>query len=519
LEERICEGAGHLAAATGAWLALVEEFDRRAGWAVHGLRSCAHWLSWKCGFSLVTGREHVRVARALVELPRTRAELAAGRLSYSKVRALTRVATPASEAGLVETALHCTGAQLDQLTAGIRKAGSLGQVNARHAARSLSWSWAEDGSLLVRGRFSPEDGAVILAALAAARDSLGPDPEAPDVTAPGNASAEAPARGNASSEARRNGDASAGAPAGKHASAEGPGKNASAEAPATGNASAEASATGAGAPSAAQERRDQRVAGRMNADAMVVLAETMLARGAAAAPGGERHQVVIHASLETLLDDAAAAKDPARIEDGPELHPETLRRLCCDSAAVIVAHHQENSATDRSTEGRLGRRRGTWMDVGRRTRVVPVALRRALMLRDGGCRFPGCTERRFVDAHHVVYWSWGGPTAYWNLIMLCRRHHRSVHEGGYRVSADGLGGFTFHRPDGSRIPETPSATGGRAEELPQMHRTPITAETTVPDWNGERLDLDYAVSVLTQAPRHASAEAWTPTPPSNPELN
>ena len=93
MAERITEGAGHLAAATGAWLGLVAEFDRREGWAVWGVKSCAHWLSWRCGIGLVAGREHVRIARALVDLPVIRAALAEGRLSYSKARALTRVAT------------------------------------------------------------------------------------------------------------------------------------------------------------------------------------------------------------------------------------------------------------------------------------------------------------------------------------------------------------------------------------------------------------------------------------------
>jgi hypothetical protein len=454
LEDRITEGAGHLAAATGAWLSLVEEFDRRRGWAVHGLKSCAHWLSWRCGISLVTGREHVRVAKALSDLPDTKAALAAGRLSYSKVRALTRVATPVNEADLVVTALHSTGAQLDQLIAGIRRAGTLGKVNARHEARSVRWSWDEEGCLVLKGRFPPEDGALVIAALTAARDSLPPE--------------------ESSTEASGSG------------------------------ASAEASGDTEGTYPA-------RVTAQANADAMVVLAETMLASGPAPAPGGERHQVYIHADLEGLVDDAAAATNPARIEDGPELHPETLRRLCCDSGAVIVAHHEKFQRT--------GQRRSTWMDVGRRTRIVPAPLRRALMLRDAGCRFPGCTETRFVDAHHVIYWSRGGPTVLRNLIMICRRHHRYVHEGGYRVVADRIGGFAFHRPDGLPIPDVPSGPGGRPNAVAELHSAVITSETTVPNWNGDRLDLDYAVWVFTQKPKRASAEAFVPTPPSDPSLN
>jgi hypothetical protein len=484
LEQRITEAAGHLAAATGAWLGLVAEFDRRRGWAVHGLKSCAHWLSWRCGIGLVTGREHVRVARALAELPATRAALAAGRLSYAKVRALTRVATPANEADLVVTALHATGAQLDQLVAGIRKAGTLGQVNARHAARSLSWSWAEDGSLVLKGRFAPEEGALVLAALDAARDSLPPEDDMNAAAPDSDASAEAYGGSGASAEASPE----------------------------------ESGSTGHGEPEVGYPKR---VTAAANADALVRMAETLLATGPAPAPGGLRHQVNIHTDLDALAEilhedtaaDAATAgagARPARIENGPDLHPETLRRLCCDSGAVIVAHHQNNQRT--------GRRRSTWMDVGRRTRIVPAALRRALQLRDRGCRFPGCTEQHFVDAHHVIYWSRGGPTALWNLVLLCRRHHRYVHEGGYRITTDRRGTYTFHRPDESLIPDAPRPTGGTPEALPALHNATITPDTTIPRWYGERLDLHYAVSVHLQ-PRHASAEAFIPAPPSDASMN
>ena len=443
LGERICEGAGHLAAATGAWLRLVEEFDRRLGWAAQGVRSCAHWLSWKCGIGLVAAREHVRVARALAELPRTTAELAAGRLSYSKARALTRVATAATEADLLQVALCSTGAQLEQLIAALRRAASLDDVNARHAARSLSHSWAEDGSLLVRIKLSPEDGALFLAGLDAARDTL---------------------------------------------------------------------------PELDPDSEPRRTKAHANADAAVVMAETVLA--APPAQGGERHQVNIHADLSALLDDdVSAGTSPARIEGGPQLHPETLRRVLCDSATLIIAHHKAMGCHDDMHAHPRGHAHSTSMDVGRRTRVISAKLRRALFLRDHGCRFPGCTQKQFVDAHHVKHWSRGGPTAMHNLVLLCRFHHHAVHEGGFGLKTNGHGGFTFSRPDGVLIPEVPSPRGGDGDALPAQHGVSITAATAVPDWNGDRLDLDYAVSVLTTVPRHASAEAFYPAPPVGPALN
>src|SRR3954447_25298875 len=114
LARAITAGAVRLAAATAAWLALVAEFDRRGGWHGVGIKSCAHWLSWQCGLAPGPAREHLRVARALPALPAIRAAFAAGRLSYSKVRALTRIAAPDSEQALLDLAGVCTAAQLDR---------------------------------------------------------------------------------------------------------------------------------------------------------------------------------------------------------------------------------------------------------------------------------------------------------------------------------------------------------------------------------------------------------------------
>src|SRR5262252_9117556 len=114
VEAQICELAGHLAAATCRFLVLLGDFDARRGWASWDMSSCAAWLSWKCQMSSGTAREHVRVARALRDLPVIRGEFAAGRLSYVKVRALTRIATAGTEAGLAELAGPMTGNQLER---------------------------------------------------------------------------------------------------------------------------------------------------------------------------------------------------------------------------------------------------------------------------------------------------------------------------------------------------------------------------------------------------------------------
>src|SRR4051794_41607412 len=115
LAQEITSGAVRLAAATAAWLVLVAEFDRRQGWAGVGIRSCAEWLAWQCGLSPGAAREHVRVARALRSLRSIDAAFAAGRLSYSKVRALTRIAEPDCEAALLEFALSATASQTERV--------------------------------------------------------------------------------------------------------------------------------------------------------------------------------------------------------------------------------------------------------------------------------------------------------------------------------------------------------------------------------------------------------------------
>jgi len=148
------------------------------------------------------------------------------------------------------------------------------------------------------------------------------------------------------------------------------------------------------------------------------------------------------------------------------------------------------------------------LDVGRRRRTIPAMLRRALRLRDRGCRFPGCANR-LVDGHHVVPWSRGGRTALENLCLLCRRHHRYVHELGFRMEADGRGGFRFFRRDGIEVevvsaPPTPGPDP--IGVLRSEHRAigiDIDARTNLPEWDGRRPDYHHIVSCL--AARHERA--------------
>jgi hypothetical protein len=158
---------------------------------------------------------------------------------------------------------------------------------------------------------------------------------------------------------------------------------------------------------------------------------------------------------------------------------------------------------------------GTPMDVGRKTRAVPTPLLRALQLRDKQCQYPGCTNARFVDAHHIVHWVDGGPTSLANLVLLCRRHHRFVHEYGYAIQANGSS-LEFVRPDGRpvlrapRLPEIEAergcaelargnADGGRGVEI-----NPSTADS---HWMGESLDYDWVLRRLFALDEQARLEA------------
>jgi hypothetical protein len=209
------------------------------------------------------------------------------------------------------------------------------------------------------------------------------------------------------------------------------------------------------------------------------MAETTLALGAAPAAGGERQQVVVHVDLETL-----AADEPGRCElgDGTAIAPETARRIACDAALVKLA------------EGRHGA-----LDVGRRTRAIPPAIRRALNARDHGCRFPGCTNTRFVDAHHIHHWARGGRTCVDNLVLLCRHHHRLVHEGGFTLSRRPDGRLTFRRPDGRRLKDVCSAPAGATDALADPrhgHGHAVGPDTATTGWTGDPLDLSLTTMLL-----------------------
>lgn len=214
------------------------------------------------------------------------------------------------------------------------------------------------------------------------------------------------------------------------------------------------------------------------------MAQTWLESGPRPLSGGDRYQVVVHVvDAETL---AAGAEGRCELEDGPWLAAETVRRIGCDSSRVAMLEDGD----------------GNVLDVGRKTRSIPPSIARALRARDRGCRFPGCTNRRFVDGHHVEHWAEGGETRIDNLVQLCRCHHRLVHEGGFRVEKNDSAEFLFRRPDGQVIDGGPARTSNTrptAEALMAENEAlglDIGHPTGVSRWDGQPMDYHMVVDGL-----------------------
>jgi hypothetical protein len=462
LGQEITELASHIHAATCRWLGLVAEFDRRAGWAHWGCKSCAHFISWRCSIAPRAARDHVRVAHRLEGMPLIRAAFAEGRLSYSKVRALARVENVEREEELLSLARHATAAQLETVVRAYRGVVATARAAAGGGPeRYVTWSHDDDGSLLLRARLPAEEGELVLAALEAAGES---------------------AAGCARSECGSAQPDSAAAPIALDSSEPRDRNGGSAEPP---SAAAGAAASSEPLEHEGGSAEPPRSVGERRADALVLMADTLLAHGPSAR-GGDRYQVVLHVDRDTL----AATSDGERCElaDGAPLAPETARRLACDAAIVTLLE-----------------RNGRPLSVGRKTRSVPPALRRALASRDRGCRFPGCTNRCAVDAHHIEHWADGGPTSVDNLVQLCRHHHRLLHEGGYSVARRGSR-FIFRRPDGREIRAVSRAPRGRTSMLRETNRRwggPLQPDACVPE-SYAHMDLGLCVdAMLTIAPLEA----------------
>ena len=526
LHERLC-------AEEYQFLVKLREFDLRQGWRAYHFNHCAEWLNMKCGISLSTGREKLRVAKALFFLPHISGAYQNGELSYSKVRAMTRVASDTTEQELLGYARKATASQVDQHCAGLRNVQqkfSTPCANRAHDQRKFRVTPTLDGRFLLNGELPEESARLVLKALelCMAQARREEDPSAEDLEELENPSAEGvPVWDSEDPAAQR----------------------------------------------AAAVKRDQQ-----QADALVDLSREYLAGGTGRKTStADHYQVLVH------VDEAALRGQPSA-DSKSDLPIETVRRLCCDGSVVAVTESKESSAAkvlvsaeapdranasrdafevspatpagdapagstvnspndkltdlagnpsrdafavsqatsadDTAADSTVGSPNGKLTDLAcnpsrdalalapavssngstgvmavvtpvdspngtlndmaddpsrdafatppatapnaatgrsrpslnlsRKHRLVQPALRRALEARDRGCRFPGCSHERWLDAHHVVHWADGGETSLENTLLLCSSHHRLLHEGGFAIRADANGEWQFQNAKGMR---------------------------------------------------------------------
>ena len=468
--EEIAALAARIDAATYELLVLIRKFDEDEGWSC-GFLSCAHWLTWRIGLAPGAARERVRVARALGDLPLMSEAMRRGELSYSKVRALTRIATPDTEQSLVDLGRAGTAAHVERVVRSWRRIDRTVEAHEdelRDAASHLTTHIDENGMFVIRGCLAPEAGEVLMKALDAASDKL-----------------------------------------------------------------------------YAEQQEDKPPVGKVRADALALVAESALKGGLDPGSSGDRYQVVVHVNGEELRAQESATADsrthvPAGTSRGrvsaetrdarvPSERPmtgarsgsrvariappgfpgvvngawlgtshvpvsaETARRIACDAGRVSMTHR----------DGRI-------LSVGRKTRTIPPPIRRALEFRDRGCRFPGCTSKH-CDAHHIVHWADGGETKLSNLVLLCRRHHRLLHEGGISVKMNEKGAVQFLDKRGrplERSPAPPPVGSYPARELIRHLEDAgimITGRESMPAWDGTPIDLPYVMECLWRPPPHLEA--------------
>ncbi|MFP5352715.1 MAG: DUF222 domain-containing protein [Actinomycetota bacterium] len=237
--------------------------------------------------------------------------------------------------------------------------------------------------------------------------------------------------------------------------------------------------------------------GALKADALVALSETYLANGMTSRPGADRHEVIVHVDPAALQGDRSAM---AELDSGVGISPETALRIFCDCSFRTFSEQ------------------GAELKLGRKQRTVSPALRRAIEARDRHCTFPGCSSRAFTECHHIVWWTATGPTDEDNLTLLCLRHHRLVHEGGYQLHRDPAGELHFVRPDGTEVERVPTCRSVSEVELAEYQmRKSVDPDT----WSHhiDPCDLADAVSYLCDAipaeerdPARAGPEGAGPGP-------
>ena len=469
LRRAVTDMAAHINLADWRFIKLVAAMDRRRGWNERGYCNLGNWLDHRCGLGPCAARERIRIGRALARLPRIDAAFRDGVLSYSKVRAVTRMATRDTEAVLLDIAGRSSAAQLESLVRTYERVDrSDVQRVPSEQRRGLSWHY-EDGMLVVTAKVPAERGALVINALQKVVDArkdereayfesllpgnggaaaLTKDAEVPDAEWVGGETADTghvaePTAQEQAAKQETNGSALVPVAANGQ-SPDGSAATQTAVADGLGYVSAETEGLADCADDVAESDDlpaslvfDLSNTRQRYADALVDVAEHYLANG----PGprhrraGQRYEVVLTIDRNELAERAAEGGARYHVDPDWGIDEEDARQIACDADLTEFIEDAE----------------GNLLNYERRRRIVPAPLVRALRLRDHNrCRFPGCPHQRYVEAHHVEHWIDGGETRLDNLVLLCSAHHRLLHHGAFHITVED-DGFAFVSRDGEVI--------------------------------------------------------------------
>jgi hypothetical protein len=423
LEQEILTLAGQLNATEYHLLKRLDAFDGCGGWHGDGIKSFSHWLNWKIGMGSVMAREKLRVAKALRDLPLTDAAFEKGELSYTKVRAITRIATPANESFLLQIAEYGTARQLEHL---VRKFRSLKQQELDTALETSghqipACDWFEDDHEMVtfKIKLPSEDALNVINAINRIADQLYEPERAPETE-----------------------------------------KNVSAET----------------FLEHLFENEEKPTRSECQARAFALIAEQTMSG----------NELLLHLQANPAhLDHKINGGPVAYTDDDNSISPKMLRRMTCD-CKVTTAYEDNN---------------GNILDIGRKSRLIPNKLGRVIKQRDQGCRFPGCCQTKWTDIHHIQHWIDGGETNLDNLVTLCRRHHTQLHQGKYQIQT--------YRQAGTRN-NILNFIDSKNQVIPvSFHQNlkssmPITCKPVTSKWQGDELDLDYALQVMGECTANES---------------
>ncbi len=355
---------GGIASNQCAQIEWLVHFDDLEGWRTSGCRHCCAWINNELGISLPLAWEYLRVGRKLKVLPIMRALFRSGRLTWSKVRILSRVATEGNESSLCRVAVDASATDVERLCNEYRwsedekseLAEEQYQAMLQYNARSLTWSKAGNGNTIIKISLPPDLAQAVLNSVESALEQTNKSNRS-ELQQPVNLSM--------------------------------------------------------------SQRR---------ADAAVIMAEQSLQFAGKDIAAADRYQVIVSVDAEELISDSRTSisqtsihKKRASIAGQGAVAREAARRIACDCSISTIEQSD-----------------GEPINIGRKSRLWPSAMARAIKARDQHCQFPGCTQHQHLHIHHIQHWADGGSTSVENGVCLCSHHHRLVHEGGYVITKSPL---------------------------------------------------------------------------------